>query len=47
MRELVAAQPEAAMGQIMAALKAQHAGRYEGREASDVVKRVLAERAAG
>ena len=46
-RELVAAQPGAAMGQIMAALKAQHAGRYEGREASEVVKRLLAERAAG
>jgi hypothetical protein len=31
----------------MAALKAQHAGRYEGKEASEVARRVLAERAAG
>jgi hypothetical protein len=31
----------------MSALKAQHAGRFEGREASDVARRVLAEAAAG
>jgi uncharacterized protein YqeY len=46
-RQLVQAQPSAAMGQIMAALKAAYAGRYEGREASDLVRRVLAERTAG
>lgn len=44
-RELLGTLPGAAMGQIMAALKAQHAGRYDGREASEVVRRVLAERA--
>jgi uncharacterized protein YqeY len=42
-RELVRAAPGAAIGQVMGALKAQHAGRFEGREASDVVRRVLAE----
>jgi uncharacterized protein YqeY len=46
-REILAAQPGAALGQVMAALKAQHAGRYEGKEASEVARRVLAERAAG
>jgi hypothetical protein len=46
-RALVRAQPGAALGQIMGALKAQHAGRFEGREASDVARRVLAEAAAG
>jgi len=46
-RELARAQPGAAMGQIMAALKAQHAGRFDGREASDLVRRVLAESSAG
>ena len=46
-REILAAQPGAALGQVMAALKAQHAGRYEGKEASDVARRVLAERSAG
>ncbi|HWP66835.1 MAG TPA: GatB/YqeY domain-containing protein [Candidatus Limnocylindria bacterium] len=45
-REIVAAKPGAAMGQVMAALKAAYAGRYEGREASEVVRRVLAERPA-
>lgn len=46
-REILAAQPGAALGQVMAALKAQHAGRYEGKEASEVARRVLGERAAG
>lgn len=44
-RELLRAQPGGALGQIMAALKAQHAGRFDGREASEVVRRVLAEAA--
>ena len=46
-RELLSAQPGAAMGQIVGALKATHAGRYDGREASELVRRVLTERGAG
>jgi uncharacterized protein YqeY len=46
-RELLSGQPGAALGQIMAALKATHAGRYDGREASELVRRVLTEGGAG
>lgn len=46
-RGLIEAQPDAAMGQIMGALKSQHAGRYDGREASEVVRRLLAVGAGG
>lgn len=31
-----------AMGQVMAALKAEHGGKYDGKMASDIVKKVLA-----
>lgn len=46
-RDLIAAQPGAALGQIMTGLKTQHAGRFEGREASELVRRLLAGPAAG
>jgi hypothetical protein len=45
-RTFVEGHPDAAMGQVMAALKNQHGGRFDGREASDLVRRVLAERGA-
>jgi hypothetical protein len=41
-RAIIGAQPDAAMGQVMAALKAAHGGRYDGRAASELVRRVLA-----
>ena len=41
-RSLIASTPGAALGQIMSALKAAHAGRYDGREASEVARRLLA-----
>jgi hypothetical protein len=46
-RALIQAQPGAALGQIMGALKTQHAGLFDGREASDLVRRVLAESGTG
>jgi uncharacterized protein YqeY len=41
-RALIAATPGAALGQVMSKLKAAHAGLYDGREASEVAKRLLA-----
>jgi len=46
-RELLRAQPGAVLGHVMAALKAAYAGRFDGREASELVRRVLAESSAG
>jgi uncharacterized protein len=34
-----------AMGAVMAALRERHAGRFDGKQASEIVRRVLAERA--
>jgi uncharacterized protein YqeY len=36
-----------ALGAVMAALKERHAGRYDGKIASEIARRVLGERAAG
>jgi uncharacterized protein YqeY len=33
------------MGAIMTALRERHAGRFDGKQASEIVRRVLAERA--
>ena len=41
-REIVASLPNPAMGPVMAALRERHAGRYDGKQASDIVKRVIA-----
>jgi len=46
-RSAIAGEPGAAMGRVMAILKSRHAGLYEGREASEIVRRVLAERGGG
>lgn len=46
-REIVAAGAGNALGSIMAALKERYAGRYDGKLASEIARRVLAERAAG
>lgn len=35
--------PKPGMGPIMAALREQYAGRYDGKQASEIVKRVLAD----
>lgn len=42
-RGIAAGLPSPAMGPIMAALREQHAGRFDGKQASEIVKRVLAE----
>lgn len=42
-REILATQPGAAMGAVMGALRNAHAGRFDGREASELVRRLLAE----
>ena len=41
-REIVASLPSAAMGPAMAALRERYAGRYDGKQASEIVKRVIA-----
>jgi uncharacterized protein YqeY len=41
-RGIVAALPSPAMGPVMAALREQHAGQFDGKQASEIVKRVLA-----
>jgi uncharacterized protein len=46
-RDIIAAGTGDALGTVMSALKSQHAGRYDGKLASDIARRVLAERAAG
>lgn len=46
-REMVAAAATPDLGSVMRALKAEYGSALDGREASEVVRRVLAERAAG
>lgn len=41
-REIVRSLPSPAIGAVMTALREQHAGRFDGKQASEVVKRVLA-----
>ena len=43
-RAFVDTHPAVALGQVMAGLKAEYAGRFDGREASALVRRVLGER---
>ena len=45
-RDIVALLPSPAMGPVMAALREQHAGQFDGKQASEIVKRVLAGSAA-
>jgi len=45
-RGIVASLPSPAMGPVMAALREQHAGQFDGKQASEIVKRVLAGSAA-
>ena len=45
-RGIVALLPSPAMGPVMAALREQHAGQFDGKQASEIVKRVLAGSAA-
>ena len=41
-RGIVASLPSPANGPVMAALREQHAGQFDGKQASEIVKRVLA-----
>jgi uncharacterized protein YqeY len=41
-REIIASLPSPTMGPVMAALRERHAGRYDGKQASEIVKRVIA-----
>ncbi len=41
-RGIVGAMPSPAIGPVMAALRERHAGRFDGKLASEIVKRVLA-----
>ena len=41
-REIVRSLPSPAIGAVMAALREQHAGRFDGKQASEITKRVLA-----
>ncbi len=41
-REIVAALPSPAIGPVMTTLRDRHAGRYDGKQASEIVKRVIA-----
>jgi uncharacterized protein YqeY len=41
-RGIVASIPSPAMGPVMAALRERHAGQFDGKQASEIVKRVLA-----
>jgi uncharacterized protein YqeY len=41
-REIVASLPSPAIGPVMATLRDRHAGRYDGKQASEIVKRVIA-----
>ena len=41
-RGIVGSLPAPAIGAVMAALREQHAGRFDGKQASEIVKRVLA-----
>ena len=45
-RGIVASLPSPAMGPVMAALREQHGGQFDGKQASEIVKRVLAGSAA-
>jgi len=45
-RGIVASMPNPAMGPVMAALREQHAGQFDGKQASEIGKRVLAGSAA-
>jgi len=45
-RGIVASLPSPAMGPVMAALREQHSGQFDGKQASEIVKRVLAGSAA-
>jgi hypothetical protein len=40
-RGIVQALPNPAIGAVMAALREQHAGRFDGKQASEIVKRVI------
>jgi len=42
-REIAAAEGAGSIGAIMAALRARHPGRFDGRQASELARRVLAE----
>jgi uncharacterized protein YqeY len=42
-REIASGEAEASIGTIMAALRAELAGRYDGRRASEIAKQVLAD----
>lgn len=46
-RDIVGGGAGSALGTVMAALKDRYAGRYDGKLASELARRVLAERAAG
>jgi uncharacterized protein YqeY len=41
-RGIVASLPSPAMGPVMAALRERHGGQFDGKQASEIVKRVLA-----
>ncbi len=41
-RGLVQALPQPSMGAVMAALREQYAGRFDGKQASEIAKRILA-----
>lgn len=41
-REIVASLPSPAIGPVMAVLRERHGGRYDGKQASEIVKRVIA-----
>jgi uncharacterized protein YqeY len=45
-REIVAGPGDRSMGTVMGALRERHAGRFDGRQASELVRRILAEPAA-
>jgi uncharacterized protein YqeY len=45
-RGIVTSLPSPAMGPVMAALREKHAGQFDGKQASEIVKRVLAGAAA-
>jgi uncharacterized protein YqeY len=41
-RDIVASLPSPAIGPVMAALRERHAGRFDGKQASEIAKRVIA-----
>jgi hypothetical protein len=42
-REIVAASPAPAIGPVMSTLRERYAGRFDGKQASEIVKRILAD----